>query len=258
MRTYFLLFCFLAPLSLLAAAPTAKSIEEELLQGEIFRVVLAPRHRTKLNTQVFSPVVKINKRFGESFVAGEPLIELDSTIYAATLERQKANFKKAKIDLEAMRKLYADGGASLFDLQNAENALATARAEVVIARKNVDFTKINAPYNGKVVNVSIDIGETPFEGKELIEIVDESVLIAKLIVPSTLLSKLNIGDTVSITLRDTGAKLTAKITRFDAVIDPSSSTIKIEAEIDNSAGLYKAGMSGVAAFKSADNARSTP
>lgn len=250
MKKYIFLILLLFPLFAQGATQSIKAIEQELLQGEIFRVVLAPRHRTKLNTQIFSPVTKINKRFGESFEEGELLIELDSTIYSATLERQKANLKKVQTDLEATRQLYADDGASLFDLQDAENAVSTAQAEAIIAQKNVELTQIKAPYKGKVVNLTIDIGETPIEGKEMIEIVDETTLIAKLIVPSTLLKNLKIGDDVSITLRDNGAKLTAKITQFDAIIDPSSSTIKIEAEVDNSAGLYKAGMSGVAAFKS--------
>jgi len=209
-----------------------------------YRVVLDPRHRTQLTPQVKTAVSKIYKRMGESFKEGDVLIQMEDAIFKANITKAQAIYEKAKTQLEAKKQLYHDNVASIFEIKEGEADLATAQAELVNAQKNLDATKVIAPYNGKVVDVSLEEHELPQNDKSAIEVVDDEVLLAKFLVPSMLVEKIKIGDPVRITVKETGETITAKVARIGSVIDPSSSTLKIEAEVDNKEGKLKTGMSG--------------
>lgn len=211
-----------------------------------FRVVLEPLHRTSLSAQVETPVVKITKRMGESFNGGDLLIQLDDAVYKAELTRAHATLLKAKTELDSKQRLFNDHVASLFEIKEAEANAAIAEAEVAKAQRNLDATRIVAPYKGKVVSLGIEEFELAQVGKILIELVEDQKLLANLLIPSSFLPKIAIGQAITITIKETGEPIVARITRIGSVIDPASSTIKIEAEIDNRDEKLKAGMSGTA------------
>lgn len=209
-----------------------------------YRVILDPRRTTLLSTEVNTRVRKIYKRMGDSFKQGEILIQLDDDIFIANLKKAKAQLDKAKTELDAKKQLFAENSASLFDVKDAEAALASAEADFVLAKKNYQASKIIAPYDGKVVALGVEEDELPKAGKEVIEVVDDSTLDAKFLLPSSALDSLAVGTPVRIKLAENGAIIKAKISRIGAIIDPASSTIKLEAEVDNSKGDLKGGMTG--------------
>lgn len=220
-----------------------------------FQVTIDPRHRTTLSAEIASPVEKIYKKMGESFKKGELLIKLNDVLFQSNLKKAEAAVEKGKVELDAKKQLFQDNVASLFELKDGESNLATAQADLALARRNLDGTAIFAPYDGKVISVDIEESETPQLGKSLIEVVDDKVLIARFLVPSSYLPKLSIGMPFQIVIKETGEKVPVKITRIGSVIDPSSGTVKIEADIDNTKDTLRTGMTGKATF---DFKRKTP
>jgi len=223
---------------------------EELLNDseDALRVIMEPQHRTYLSGEVQAPVVKIYKKMGDSFSKGDVLIKLDDTIFKANLKQAQAGYERAKVEYEGKKELYNDNVASLFELKEAEANLSMAEATVIIARKNFEATSIDAPYDGKVVSLGIEEYELSTQGTQLIEIVDDSVLLAKFLIPSTMLQQVKVGTPINIRIEETGDEITGTVARIGAVIDPSSSTIRIEVEVDNKDDKYRAGMTGIARF----------
>lgn len=231
-------------------AVTNELIEDQsLLTAENYRIILEPIHATSYSPQVLSPVLFINKRMGDSFKQGEVLLQLDPVIFSATYEKAKANLEKARAIYDAKQKLYEDNSVSYLDLKEAEAAALVAEADLKIAKKNLDATTILAPYNGKVAAVYIEEHELPKQDKQMLDIVDDETLIGKILIPSSLINQIRIGDPMTIVMTETGQKIQAVIKRIGAVIDPASSTLNIEVEINNKEHNLKSGMSGVATFK---------
>lgn len=220
--------------------PTPLSHDEK----EIYQVFLDPRHRTRLYAEVNTPVTKIYKRMGDTFKKGDPLIEFDKRVYEGVLLKAEAVVGKTETEYQAKKQLYDDNIASFFDLKDAEAEAAAAKADLILAKKNLDASVVKAPYDGKVVNLNIEEHELPTQDKELIEIIDDQVLLAKLLLPSILLPKIHKGESTPIWIREINDTVEGKIIRISPVIDPSSSTVKVEAEIDNSNGRLNAGMTG--------------
>jgi RND family efflux transporter MFP subunit len=209
------------------------------------RVVLDPNQRTVLSAEISSPIVKITKKMGESFEVNDLLIQLENTITEAYYEENIANLNRAEAQHETRKQLFLDGASSLIELKEAEADLAKARADLVLSKYNFEACTVTAPYKGKVIALAYDQFELTEKGKPLIEIIDDTTLIVKFIVKSDQLDKLYVGKSLDIIVLETNTVEKGTIIRVNAMIDPLSSTIKVEAEIDNSDAHLKAGMIGV-------------
>lgn len=209
-----------------------------------FPVVLDPLQRTHIFPEIQAKILEINYKLGQPFKKDDVLIQLEDKVFKANYEKAQAKLARSMTDVEAKQELYKEKISSLLDLKDAEASLAEAEADLELAAKNLKSTQIVAPYDGKVVDVFVHEYEIPQSNKEMIEIVDDTTLVAKLLVPSSLLQQLHVGMPIEIDIEEVGQKVIAKVVRIGSVIEAASSTLKIEAEVDNSRGRLKAGMSG--------------
>lgn len=216
-----------------------------------YHVILDPGYRTKYfpQVQVLSPVVKLNVKTGDSFKKGDLILQMDQAKFLALRLKTKSSLEKAQEEFKAKERLYKDGNASYFDYLEAQANLATAEAELVFAEKNLEATEIIAPYDGKLASLSIEEYELPLENKEMMELIHDEFLIGKILLPSKVAQRMKVGDPLEIFIDETQEKVATKISRIASVIEPSSSTIKIEAQIDNSSGRLMPGMSGYIILK---------
>lgn len=223
-----------------------------------YQVVLEPYQNTSFSTEVNTKVIKINKKMGETFKKGEVLMLLDTVILEALLQKALAAQEKAKTIYESTQTLFDQNSASRDELVEAKSALSIANAEAIIAQKNLDNAKIIAPYDGRVAYVNVEEEEYPnrqynYKDKPMMEVVNDRTLLAKVLIPSTLLNKVSRGQKLSLKIKETGETTVATIKRISSLIDPASSTVLIEGEIDNPDGRLMGGMTGIATLESQGN-----
>jgi RND family efflux transporter MFP subunit len=185
---------------------------------------------------------------GDSFLEGETLVELDSGIYKANLLRGEAAVAKTHTVYQAKQKLFEQAIASESEVKDAFALYATAQAELEIARKQYASCFLTAPFNGKVVNTLLMEHELPQAGQPIIEIVGDEVILAKMLITANHLRELTLNKPIRIFIRELNRSVEANIKRIGPVIDPSSSTISVEAEMDNNSSRLIAGMLGKVNF----------
>lgn len=248
MRKLFLSILLLFPLGALPKVlqpnVTEPSVRSYVPKTYSFNIVLEPLHLTIFNSEITSNVLKINKTMGESFTKGEALVEMDDKVFEGNYSKALSSVTKFKTELEAKKRLYEDDALSQFELDDGIASLQGAEADLIVAKKLHEGTKILAPYDGKVVKVAIKQFELAQPGKELIAIVNDEILFAKFLAPSSLVQCLRTGMNVDVYVKETGDKISTTIARIAPVIDPSSSTIMVEAQIDNHDNKLWAGMTG--------------
>ncbi|GEM_PF-2810401 len=210
--------------------------------AESYHIILDPKERTEIDARVSSPVTEVNYKMGDHFKQGDVLILLEKNVLEANYIKARSAFEKAKTKYEVKKALYDDGSATELEVYEAKAEKAEAYSATVTAKDLLDAAKVEGPYHGKVVSVYVDVHEIPKIGDPLIEVIDDSVLKAKFLVDSD--TPIAIGDTLSIQIKETGEMIEATVTRLSPDIDPSSQTVKVEAEIDNSDEKLKSGMSG--------------
>lgn len=103
---------------------------------------------------------------------GQTLFIIDQTRYKAIVEKARAMLNKAEAaeekarrDLERIRPLYEQNAASRLDLDNAEAAYETAKAEVGVRRAELteaeltlSYTTVTSPISGYISERNADVG----------------------------------------------------------------------------------------------------
>lgn len=111
---------------------------------------------TTMAFEVSGKIVKFNYKEGQKVPKGAIIAQLDDTIYKATFNSAKANYKQAQIDYERYSKLYKNRSISSADMERTQQNLDVTKSAYEIAKKNLAETKLIAEFDGilakKIVN----------------------------------------------------------------------------------------------------------
>lgn len=159
--------------------PEARYATAPVERGAITQTVAAngtlnPVVLVSVGTQVSGTVTKLHADFNDQVKAGQILLELDPALLRAQLQESEASVASAKASLDLaqanavrMRDLYAQEYAAKQDLDQAEQALKAAQAQLASAkaqadrdRANLSYAVIRSPVAGVVVSRSVDVGQT--------------------------------------------------------------------------------------------------
>ena len=153
----------------LAAVERGDVIQTVSANGTLNPVVLV-----NVGTQVSGTVRKLYVDFNDRVKAGQPLLELDDALLAATERQSAANVINAQAALELalanetrIAALYKQEYVSRQEYDQARQSLKSAQAQLALARAqnqrdqvNLGFTVIRSPVDGVVVDRVIDLGQT--------------------------------------------------------------------------------------------------
>jgi len=160
-----------------AAAERYKT--ESVVYGDITQTVSAngtlnPVVLVSVGTQVSGTVKKLYADFNDRVKQGQVMMELDDALFQAQLKQSQANVGNAEAALALatanatrMRDLYAQEYSSKQELDQAEQAVKAAQAQLELSRAqlekdrtNLSYTVIRSPVSGVVVDRQIDVGQT--------------------------------------------------------------------------------------------------
>lgn len=128
-----------------------------------------PRTETVLSAEVSGTIVKLSEKFaaGGVFDEDEVLMRIDPTNYTVALKQAEALVKQRQIEFDGAEKLKNQGYRAEAEFASAAAALATAQAELVKARRNLERTYIRLPYAGIVRSKQVDLGQYVGPGTRL-------------------------------------------------------------------------------------------
>ncbi|HEY7528007.1 MAG TPA: efflux RND transporter periplasmic adaptor subunit [Candidatus Deferrimicrobiaceae bacterium] len=162
-------------------------------RGDITRSVSATGTLNAVTTvqvgsQVSGTISKIFVDFNSQVKKGQPIAQIDTRLFEASvrqsrggLENAKANLERAKVTaanslrtLRRNKELIKDGFVSQADVDNSQTEYEAAEATVLsaaaqveqargslsVAETNLGFTTIYSPVNGTVVSRNVDVGQT--------------------------------------------------------------------------------------------------
>lgn len=147
--------------------------------GAITQIVSAngtlnPVTLVSVGSQVSGIVKKIYADFNDHVKAGQILLELDPSLIQAQLQQSMANVENAHATLDLARaneartrELYAQEYVTRLELDQAVQALKSARAQLAVYeaqatrdRTNLSYTVIRSPVSGVVVSREVNTGQT--------------------------------------------------------------------------------------------------
>lgn len=158
---------------------------------------VTPRREIDLVAQVSGQVMSVDPAFvnGGFFGAAQTLIQIDDRDYRAALSNARSQVAEAEqrvaeergTSLQAKREWRELGSQTANDLflrkpqlAAAEANLEAAKGALAVAEHNLERTRITVPFNGRVRETFVDLGEYVSAGAQLARVYDSSVVEVRL------------------------------------------------------------------------------
>ena len=226
-----------------APAPSATPGDD----GKI-RIQLVSRDEVEISSEIGAKIASLPFRDGDAFRAGQTLVSLDCSLYAAQLHKAQAEADAAvqlkRVD-DRLAQLHSIGE---IDVEQAEARARASAAEVAYMQATVRKCVIAAPFDGRVAKRSASAQQYTEAGKRILTIVDTSHLELKMIVPSKWLAWLKPGHPLTVHVDEVGKIYPESVARIGARVDPVTQTVDVTAALDVRAPDLLPGMSGWASF----------
>ena len=196
---------------------------------------------------------------GDSVTAGQQLVKLNTDQQAsagtasavAGISAAQANVDNASSNYARMQSLFEAGGVSEQQLEGSRAAveaavaqLSQARAGYTQARTSRDNSWITAPFDGEIGRIWARVGNSS-ANTPLISISNNSVIVARILLPEENLLDLKPGLPAYITVRSLdNESFPGMVTSASSTVDQISGLVPVEVRFTETAGRLRPGMAG--------------
>ena len=207
---------------------------------------LTVRGRTEVEKKVMlkpktsSTIVK--KLDKGSFVRkGQTICTLDPENRSAALDEAVASKTKAQLQYDAIKQLADEGYRSENAVATADAALKGAIARVEMATNELNNTNINAPFDGYIEDVFVEVGDLISPTQPCAKLMQLDPITVTGEVTEKNVELITEDQLVDVKLID-GSNLKGKINYISKSANPSTRTYKVEALVENREGLIREGL----------------
>lgn len=259
--------------------PAAAYTTAALVRGDLSEVITAngvinPVRVVSVGTQVSGTVARLYVDFNDKVTAGQLLLELDPSVYAARLAASEATLANIR-SAQALQAANARRSAELFrqnyisrqDFETAQQAVASATAQVAAAnaqikqdRTNLGYTVIRSPVSGVVISRLVDLGQTvaaSFNTPVLFTIArDLTAMQIEAAVAEADVAKVKLGQAVTFTVDAYGNRPfegSVQQVRLNPTTQQNVVTYTVIVRVANPDGALLPGMTANASFLVADH-----
>ncbi len=221
---------------------------------------LIVEHQVDVAAQRDGIVVEIHAEPGLMVRAGQMLAQLDDRQATADLDAARAHTRSIAADLknweaearvleadaERARKMWAaqlitqeqydharfKAESDQWDVKRVQEMLVNAQQTERSLELELEKTRIRAPFSGIIARRYVRAGQEVNRGDRMFWVTETSPLRVKFTLPERFAGKIRRGQTLEVTSADSGdAKFSAKVIEISPVIDPSSGTIEVLAQL---------------------------
>ncbi|MBE0567760.1 MAG: efflux RND transporter periplasmic adaptor subunit, partial [Krumholzibacteria bacterium] len=192
---------------------------------------LEAEKQAQVLARVSGVVQRLHAEEGDLVPEGAPLLTVENAEYAFRVAQAEAGAANLRSRYERLEQMQAEQLATEEEFQAAGSELASAEADLGLARLNLSYTTVRAPFAGRVTQRLVDVGQNLAMGDPVFDLADFDPLLARVHVPSREFNKLQKDQQVELVLDSSGARLAGRITLISPVIDPASGTIKVTVEV---------------------------
>jgi len=206
---------------------------------------------TLISSRLMARIVAVKVSAGDSVVKGDLLLELESSDIKARVQQAEAyiratsaRLKEAEQNLDRVQELQASGVMSVSDLDKAQAnhqalvaEMAGAEQALEEARTALGYTRIVAPFAGRVVDRFAETGDTAQPGGKLLAMYNPLSLRVEARVRERLALDMEVGDTLQVEIPSLEKTVDAVIEERVPAADPGSRSFLIKAGVALDKGM---------------------
>lgn len=193
---------------------------------------VASKFRAEISTKVSGTISSMQVVLGSEVRRGEVLLEISAGEIDARLRRAQAEFQQARRNLDREKKLLAKNAATPETVKSLEEALSIAEASYDEARIMQGYTRITAPFDGRVTRKMANRGDLATPGKPLLDIEDENQLQVLAEIPEAMIIHVKEGDQLVVKLPSANLTVMGTVAEVAPTANPATRSGPIKLDID--------------------------
>lgn len=179
---------------------------------------------------------------GQAVRAGDVLVRLDARQERAQLAAAEAQRDLAKLSLERVRGLVAQGILAQAELDRAAAEHKQAEARVGEIAATIERKQVRAPFSGVLGIRQVDLGQYLAGGAPIVPLQSLDPLHVDFSVPQQQVGRLRPGGAIAVSLEGASSPTPGEINAVDAVVDEATRNVRVQATIGNPDGRLRPGM----------------
>jgi membrane fusion protein (multidrug efflux system) len=219
----------------MSGAKPVKSIPVEITTAEIgtsasyyvTTATLEPSSDAKINARTSGVVRQIFHEEGDDVSAGAVLLQLEDDDQKLRLKQAQQNFDSAKREFNRLNSMKKAGVVSPNEWEIANNAYLSAGTDKELAELALSYTRISAPFDGRVVWRDVDLGAHVSSGDLLFRLMAIKPLLIRVHVPANRIGRVAKGQNVELIIDSVEKPLSGVVDLVSPIVDPSTGTIKV-------------------------------
>jgi len=207
-----------------------------------FTATLEAEKHADVLAKISGEVLEVRVEEGAYVEDGKILAVLDGATQRVVLEEMEARTRALRSDYERGKRLLEQELGSEKDVSDAEARYAEAEALRKGAELNVAYTKIVAPFAGRIATRNVDPGQNVNVGTALFSIVDPNPLLASIHLPEKEVHRLSVGQEVTISPdADLSASFRGSVLRIAPIVDDRTGTVKVTCRVEGETSSLRPG-----------------
>jgi membrane fusion protein (multidrug efflux system) len=176
-------------------------------------------------------VERLRAEEGDRVSKGSVLLDIEDDEYRHRVTLAEVDVEQHALRFERSQKMVEQGLTSAESFETARRDLRAAEAALELAKLELSYTAVTAPFSGQVVRRLVDQGQTVSNGTAMFTMADMSRLLARVYVPAKEFRQIRADQPVELVVTSTGDRLTGRIDLVSPLVDPDSGTIKVTVEV---------------------------
>lgn len=173
---------------------------------------IVPVRTAQLAFPAAGRVQTVDVKVGDKVSAGQTLLTLDTALLEARVREAEANLSITQIQLDYLDRV----GTSEENMDSAKAEVERAQAVVDSAKATLaNQSALTAPFDGTIISVDVEAGETVVPGRVLILVADLSTYqVETTDLSERDVTRVKVGQAVSISIEALGETFTGKVTEI--------------------------------------------
>lgn len=222
---------------------SAMTVKESSVPVAVQVIGSLSAERVEITPEIAGHVSQILVQDGSQVKKGQPIIQLDDSIYKAKLASSKAQLGYSESNYKRMVLLGKQGAITKQAIDAADADLKQRRAEALENEVMVNKMQMTAPFDGVIGKIKVNPGDYVTVGQSLVTLTDINHLHVEYTVPEMYLPQLKIGQDVTV-ISNTyqGRHFAGKVAFISPEINALSRSIQLYAELSNEDHALAPGM----------------